>query len=692
MYTRHCWKLITVGCLLLVVLAAIGTPTAPTVAHGEGSAPVGADPANPVIPAAPQPNVAIPAMPKSSAARGKPASATNPYAPVEAATATVTNPSLDLRVLVIAATQDDVTLAAIKQSLDYVGAAYDVWVASEHLGQLTADKLAVGSHSLYNAVFLTTGNLAYSPDAGQTFQTALTPDEWNTLWAYEAAFKVRQVTWYTFPTPDYGFSSFSGLDTTTTPLDLKLTVAGRSVFKHLNANAVLTMRYSYAYPATIATGDANIKPVLQDASGRVFGATRLYPDGRENLALTFSGNQYLFHTIALSYGLLDWATRGIFLGEFRTYAQPQIDDYFLENDIWTTSTPCGTNLDLTPSGVTYRMDGGDVLSVAAWQAARRLQPTTKQLRLSYAFNGSGADPESAGGTLPGRDTLVPATRLLRSSFFWVNHTYEHLLLNDSLIPAAEFNRQLTLNHNVARRLGLSNYNKASLVTPEISGLNNPVFLNEAYTWGIRYLVSDTSRPEQRAPSPNTGIPNALRPEILMVPRHANNLFYNVSRPDEWVAEYNCLYSAFWGRSLSFQEIIDKESDMLLGYMLRGDISPWMFHQSNTRAYSGARTLLTDLLDATFAKYNRIYKLPIESLNQHAIGQALVDRAEFNQAGVQATLTGNQVTISTQGKAVVPITGVCTNVPQLNTSVEVYNGQCTLSVPLSGPSTVTLTTP
>jgi len=657
------------------------------------------------------PDVVIPAMPGTA----QPAATTRIFLPfigqnssgiptsvpvedVEESGASATpawNPelSVNLRVLVLTATRDDTTLGAIRQILDFVGVPYDVWVASEQAGQLTPDRLANGTLGNYYAVMLTTSNLAYTPDNGVTWLSALSAEEWANLWQYEATFRVRQVTWYTFPTSDYGFSSaLPGRDTTVTPLSLTLTPQGRTVFAHLNPSAVLSVRYAWVYPATVPSGDPNIQPLLTDESGNVFAATRVYADGRENLALTFSGNQYLLHSMALGYGLLNWATRGLFLGEFRTYIHPQIDDYFIANDIWTPETPCGTNLDLNPSGVEYRMSAADLQAVINWQQARRAEPTTRQLRLTMVFNGVGADPISSGGGMPANDDLVALTQAQHHHFYWVNHTYTHLLLNDVTIPASRFRSELQNNHQVARRLGFTNYNRASLVTPEISGLNNPVFLNEAYRWGIRYMVSDTSRPEQRAPSPNTGYPNPLQPGILMIPRHANNLFYNVSRPEEWEAEYNCLYTSFWGRALTVNEIIDRESDLMLGNLLRGDISPLMFHQANLRAYDGQRTLMTDLIDATLAKYNQLYRLPIRSLNEHTIGQKLAARTAFNQSGVTATLTGNQLVVNVQQGAMVPITGICSRPTNPSASVERYNGQCTLNVTMASGSSATLVFP
>jgi hypothetical protein len=66
-------------------------------------------------------------------------------------------------------------------------------------------------------------------------------------------------------------------------------------------------------------------------------------------------------------------------------------------------------------------------------------------------------------------------------------------------------------------------------------------------------------------APNTGIYNALVPGLLELPRYPTNLFYNVSTPEQWAAEYNALYAKFWGRQLTYDGVLEKESDVLLGW-------------------------------------------------------------------------------------------------------------------------------
>ena len=85
--------------------------------------------------------------------------------------------------------------------------------------------------------------------------------------------------------------------------------------------------------------------------------------------------------------------------------------------------------------------------------------------------------------------------------------------------------------------------------------------------GIKYLVTDTSIAGQDNPFPNVGIYNWSQPKLLMIPRRPVNLFYNVATPADWTAEYNCIYHSYFGRDLSYAEILDFVSDQLLPYLL-----------------------------------------------------------------------------------------------------------------------------
>lgn len=557
-------------------------------------------------------------------------------------------PTLDLKVLVIAADGAEADLPAIEQALNYLGTPYSVYQAAQTPGGLTPEKLANGCHGYYQGIVLTDGVLSYFN--GSSYVSALSQQEWVNLWAYQATMGVRLLSWYTYPTADYGYQPPSGVvDTSTTPLNASLTSAGQAAFSYITGGASLPVRYAYTYLAN-ALADGTTTPFLLDAAGHALGLVHKTTDGRESLSLTFDSNPNLIHSILLSYGLINWLTRGLFLGERHISLSPQVDDVLIDDSEWVPTTPCGTNVDAT--GVTYRITGSDLQSVLTWQNGVRARSGMQQVTITQAFNGYGA---TAGAYQP--DTLTPAVKSNQAQFYWVSHTYDHENLDTVTYATAV--SEITQNNQMATSLGLTHFTPDTMVTPDISGLTNPNYLQAAVDNGIRYVVTDTSRPGYDNPSPNAGIYNTSQPTLLLIPRRPNNLFYNVSTPDEWVAEYNCIYRSFWGRDLSYQEILDQESQTLATYMLKGDLDPWMFHQPNLRAYDGAHTLLGNLLDLTLQKYQQWYNLPIVSPMMEQLGQTMAERMQYNAAGVTASITGLTITLSARQAARVPVTGLFT---------------------------------
>ena len=421
------------------------------------------------------PPVTGPSVPGTSGA-GTPA----PAPQVVVAPASPTLPcAVDMRLLVISADGSETVLPAIRETLDYLGTPYDVHIATQP-GLLTAATLSDGAcFGRYQGIILTTGELGHSVNgnwAGSAFSAA----EWTTLQQYQANFKIRQATWFTFPQPQFGYGSGFEVNTHVTPVTAALTAEGAAVFSYLNPAAVLEIKNATAYLAPPL--GASVTPLLTDTNGHALALVYVAPDGREHLSMTFDGNQHLQHTIALGYGLVQWVTRGVHLGERHVYMSPQVDDLFLANDQWIASTPCGTAFENT--GVQHRMTKSDMQAVLNWQAAKRSQPTTTAVKLSMVFNGWGARRNSY---VP--DDLTPFVRLAstKNQFHWVNHTYTHQNLNS--VNATTARQELTQNFDMAYSLDLPGFTEETLVTPEISGLTNAAFLKPLTTRAFKYVVT-----------------------------------------------------------------------------------------------------------------------------------------------------------------------------------------------------------
>ena len=166
----------------------------------------------------------------------------------------------------------------------------------------------------------------------------------------------------------------------------------------------------------------------------------------------------------------------------------------------------------------------------------------------------------------------------------------------------------------------------------------------------------------------------------MIPRRATDLYFNVSQPSEWVAEYGALESG----TFSYEQIIADDSDSLVRHLLRGENDPWMFHQANIRDIGGGQSLFTDLLDAVLAKYKARATFPVVSPTMDELAGRVKARMALNASGVSATLEpGGKLTVRVTNAATVPVTGLCTP------AAEAYAGQKISYLQLAAGQSVTL---
>ncbi len=569
--------------------------------------------------------------------------------------------AMTMRVLVISADGTEPSFGATMATLEQLGIPAQAYIV-RHEGPLTPEKLVQGATARYYTIVLATSTLSYWNGAAHV--SAFGPSDWETLAKFESRFHIRQVTMYTYPGAEFGFQppSNGGM----LAKSGHLTPEGRRIFSYLNPQADIPIRGAWLYLAR-ATSDA--VPLLVTPDGDALAVVKTYGDGRENLAFAMDGNAVLLHTRLLAAGAIAWATRGLYLGERRVYLNAQVDDLFFDDDRY--------------GGPPYRMAASDLEDTVAWQRAIRTRPLTAAFRLAMAFNGEGSEHRfvNRGQTLneddtlpePTEDALTNAVVVSEDAFEWISHTYGHTNLDAITEQQAAW--ELRQNHRAAVDLSFTRYSRKNLVTPDISGLNNPAAMLAAARHGVRYVVSDWSRSDQRARF-NTGVRNPHDPRVLEIPRYPTNIFYNVTEPGELLEEFAAVHPDFcrvFGDRcpLTYQGLLDFESDILLGYLFTYDINPLMFHQSNLRQYASGRTLLADFIAAVVAKYEALSVLPIRTLTMGEIGRAMERRAAYNQAGVVGILVpGERITITTtSGRAVVPVTGV-----HVGTAVDRYGAE------------------
>ncbi len=601
--------------------------------------------------------------------------------------------SLQMKLLVLSADGTEPSFAAITYFLDHTGIPYDAIT----LTKTPLPALNDATHGLYQGIVLASGNLAY--DKAGIWQSALSTTDWTNLDNYARNYGVRVVSYYTFPEARYGLALSGATGYSNTPASpalLSLTAAGSPLFPYLIPANKINVVYAYYYPsvAVAATGETTTPIMTISATGLnnvVVGATHVAADGRESLAMTMDSSPYLTHSKALNYGIFNWVTKGVFVGQRKVFLTPQSDDLFLPDDLYTSSQagcqPTSATADPTYDPAiacpTARDSSGDLGALVTWQKGWQNKAQFKGFKLSHAFNGYGS---TTTGGAAANDLLLAAAKTYKNEFYWLNHTWDHENLdcynpvaNSGICVAATYAESLAeLQQNItfAQTNGFPN-DTTSMVTPNISGLYNANFLQAAQAVGIKYLVSDMSYADWLPALPNTGVYSKAVPSILYIPRRATNIFYNAisgvaGTTGSLVDEYNYFYgpngtlrlggpggTPFFSVNQTYAQIIDGESNALLNYMLDGEWYPSMYHQSNLVRYSGQKSLFSDVMDATMNKFAKISNLPVSSLPQTTLGQMMADRMVFNAAGVKAVYvpaSGITLTATTAAKA--PLTGVC----------------------------------
>jgi hypothetical protein len=774
-------------------------------------------------------------------------------------------PTIGMRLLVVNNAEANsgagyADLPAIQQILNYVGTPYDVVDVSA-----APPTLSDGAcHGYYQGVIFAYGGDYYNISAWQT-----------ALISYEQTFNVRQLNWYDYPDPNFGLSFVTQIPDTST-YTTNFTAAAAPVFFYANTAAPLTITNASVdlALADVAAG-GSLTPLLQDTSGNIVSAIYTL-SGQQFLTQTFDSNPYLTHDLVLAYGLLNWVTKGVFLGDYHVYATQQIDDFFIDDSEWIPSTTCLTNLatkDRTLPDASnlpvFRVDAADMAQLVAWQTAKQNDPSGlfKPFELTIAMNGVGTagngdwtglvapiisssagngvasftaqdfsglpgqsvtvtNTTNGGGVLNGTWTIVSETSSAATSpgtttftvsipgvqtlaphgengapdnpatataavaddlvanlqqyqqyFYWMSHTYDHPTTLNGLCknnptgagcgdvnnsPATDdIDLEILTNLWVASQsngvnldtdsrdaalkpLNLTNFNPANIVTPGVTGLNDPYVPSYLFADGIKYAVSDSSvigQPNNGPnPSPNVGIVstyNGVASGIYEVPRHPNDVFYNVANWADDQAEFVCIYSNYLAPTdppgtlphldppfdtYNAAQILDFTSTAFVNNMLMGDMDPEMFHQpdlhfsdnyanltnavpsgtipASVTSFLGTATthvssLLSDTYDLTFSKYEALYNLPVLTPTLDQLGVLMQNRNSFNLSGVTASIVvgtaGTQITITmpstaTVPTAVIPVTGVT------STGSELYKGQNISHINMTPGTTITLPLP
>jgi hypothetical protein len=375
---------------------------------------------------------------------------------------------IDMKVLLMSADGTDSDFGAWKAELAREGVPYDTFVA--YNGQTKAATLTdatladyTNHHAKYDAVIQTNGDLVHAVGSGASisYLSAFTDAEWATLAKFERTFGIRQLSDDTAPSPAHGLN----LVGTGGAQDGKvgtLTVTGRAAFPYLKGPIPIpdndpATAEAFGYEGT-PVNPATWETLVAGSSSTATQPTAYlgiytHPeDGRQEMVMTVASNENQSDGQLLRHGMLSWVTRGVFLGYQRNYLELQIDDVFLPDDSWDTTTH---TTDYDPAHA-IRMDAADADKAVAWSKANGI-------RLDLVYNGFGSDQ----ATQP--DALLTDLQANKSTFGWINHTYDHPNLDCS--SQTFITNEITRNVQWAQQKGFA-ISPSELVTGEHSGLAN----------------------------------------------------------------------------------------------------------------------------------------------------------------------------------------------------------------------------
>jgi len=639
-------------------------------------------------------------------------------------------PTIDVKLLVVSNGKAEADFPAIKQILDYLGTPYDVLDMTVSTGGITAAMLSDGScHGYYQGVIFAFGAYVYT-----------LPGMPN-LTAYEQKFGIRQLNWYMYPNNDFGFNyPYNGTITSSGTDSAGFTSAGASAFWYANTANPVVISNAFIYqgtPLSTLPAGASVTPLLTDNSGYALSLIYTQADGRQYLTQTFDSSPYQTHDLVLAYGLINWVMKGIFLGEYHTYAAAQVDDFFINDSEWIPGTPCTdpiTHDRTAPDSTTlpfFRINSADMTSLVAWQNRVQSDPFLANFKITLAFNGVGTTGNTDWTGLPSpgvaNDDLTTHVQSYQPFFHWISHTYDHPNTLNGLHKSDPYgdpdtpqmdsiDLEILTNQYVANGSGqnldtdtsdtvstihLTDFNPLNLVTPGVTGLNDTAVPSYLAQDGVGYVVTDTSvlgQPNNGPnPSPNVGIVNSYAPSLYEVPRRPNDVFFNAANWNDDQAEFYCIYNNPAQppyNTYNAAQILDYVSSDFVTHMLMGDMDPEMFHQPNLHDYDGqGHSLLGDTYDQAFSKYERLFNRGVVSLTLDQLGQNMKNRNAYNLSTVTASITGapgsNQtisITVPSTAavaSAIVPVTGL------YSANAEAYGGQYISHVSVSSGQTVTL---
>ncbi|KAI8933555.1 hypothetical protein NX059_009289 [Plenodomus lindquistii] len=562
------------------------------------------------------------------------------------------------------------------------------------------------------------GDVTY--DYNGLYNSALTSAQWSELYAYQTRFGARMVRLDVFPAAEFGVLALGG-NTNDEPLTFTNTTAFPTA--NLKTDVGISTAGFWHTPATITNGSLAVEVAKFGTAGTAAVINQI--GDRQQMAwfLPFALDWSASSNIA-QHAWITWVTRGLYVGFRRIYLSAQVDDMFLETELYR------------PQGQKYRATPADMTAHVRWQSTLNAKlPAGSEFYLEIGHNGNG-DIEAGVYTTAGQtscnppdaiyypeqpevnkeykkvpgvgDNIWPATPAnyswslacasidplmqwfyvasQRDAFAHISHTFSHADLTNATF--SDTSKEIQFNKAWLTQIGLSaakRFSPKGIIPPAITGLYNADAIRAWMTNGIVNVVGDNTRPGLRN-SQNTFWPYITTVDtngyagLTVMPRWATLIYYNCDSPDctlqEWIDT-----SAGSG---NFDSLLANTRESTLRNLMGLHWDPYMFHQANMRVagipattvngVSGQYSLLMTWLEVITTAMTTYTTWPMRTLKQDDIVQQFVNRQTRDQCSPSMTWK-----LSTNGASI--------------ESVNVFTAggnRCGTTIPITLPGAVTST--
>ncbi|OUM63303.1 hypothetical protein PIROE2DRAFT_10205, partial [Piromyces sp. E2] len=237
------------------------------------------------------------------------------------------------------------------------------------------------------------------------------------------------------------------------------------------------------------------------------------------------------------------------------------------------------------------------------------------------------------------------------NFYWTSHGFTHQRLD--IATANDVKNQVETNKKMAVRLGFFEKNifsKNTIVTPHSSGLHNvdaiETFMNDSIETAFgninRKDITNAESDIKGAYIPwRTTMESSNIDGFSVIPRIPTMIFHQCSTPLENTIKYNKIFEGT-GMGASFDEILNRDTQQALLYLLQLRHNPFQFHQANLRSADlpDKKSLVELWTEKLIEKYNQYVKWPIVSIKSDDLRTSFFEREKFENCDLTQQLLYN----------------------------------------------------